>query len=206
MRSGIRVALELSFGHLMSHREQRSVAKQVWKAYSSNRHSFAPLDLHLTGLAQGAKQLDLLQPKAAHWPAWRLPQHTASARDVWPTSEIVWLSPDATEPLLTLEPHSVYVVGGIVDPHIQPGLTLERAQVEGAHARRLPLPEFAPHSSHYVLSLTSTVELLASINAGFDWQEAIQRSQPTWFESCHSRSKAKSRRKHARKALWKADQ
>ena len=58
---------------------------------------------------------------------------------------------DATEPLLTLDPHSVYVVGGIVDPHIQPGLT-SNAQRWKARV----LDDYRSQSLHRTAAITSS--------------------------------------------------
>ena len=173
--------------------------RQVAKAYSINRNSLNPLDLHLTSLAEGALQLATLPNQ--HWKSWRLHRHAEPATSLWPASSLVWLSPDAGEPLLSLEPECVYVIGGLVDRSVQRGATLERAQAEGAQARRLPLPEFAS-GGHQVLSLTSTVQILAAVHAGAEWTDAIRQSQVsgTWFNLHKSREAAKQAAREVRRA------
>jgi tRNA (guanine9-N1)-methyltransferase len=172
----------------------------VRSAYSINRASTLPLDLHLTGLTQGAGQLDTLGN--THWKNWRLAKHAPPAREVWPAASIVWLSPDAPDPLLSLDAAEVYVIGGIVDRNVKRGATLTRAREEGSQARRLPLDEYAAeHRSHTILSLTATVQILAAVHAGMDWGEAIRRSQEsgTWFTLFNARQHARQQARRARR-------
>ena len=113
-----RVALECSFGGAMSPRERKSLAHQIVRCYGHNRKAARPLDLHLSGLAEGAQHPDVL-PANGHWQAWTditLVQPTAEER--WP-DEVVWLTPDASEPLLELDPSAVYVIGGLIDRSVE---------------------------------------------------------------------------------------
>ncbi len=47
-------------------------------------------------------------------------KHTDSFEDVFgeETSKLIYLSPDAPEPLHTIEEDKIYVIGGIADTHI----------------------------------------------------------------------------------------
>ena len=52
----------------------------------------------------------------------------AAAADAWPSSELVWLSPDAEEPLEEeLDAGTVYVVGGLIDRSVAKGTSLRAA-------------------------------------------------------------------------------
>ncbi len=59
-----------------------------------------------------------------------------------PRAQIVVLSPDATEPLDSLEPDKVYVIGGLVDRSIQKNVSLDYAREHSHQARRLPITEW----------------------------------------------------------------
>ena len=102
------------------------------------------------------------------------------AASLWEPEEIVWLSPDAEEPLEAQpERDCIYVVGGLVDRSVAKGQTLRRAIDGGARARRLPIREFAPRSDlHPILTLPAVVHVLNEINGGQEWAEAFARAIP----------------------------
>jgi len=176
-----RVALECSFGGAMSPRERKSLAHQIVRCYGHNRKAARPLHLHLSGLAEGAQHPDVL-PANGHWQAWTditLVQPTAEER--WP-DEVVWLTPDASEPLLELDPSAVYVIGGLIDRSVASQATLRRAEAHRVSARRLPLREFAPRGDvHPILSPLSVVQILGAVHSGESWPEAIARGLPARY-------------------------
>ena len=175
----LRVAVDLSFGALMNSKEHGQLHRQLLRVYGNNRKHASPLDLHLTGLE--------LAPPACLPPAEHLGNWDSSvtllqqpAASLWEPEEIVWLSPDAEEPLEAQpERDCIYVVGGLVDRSVAKGQTLRRAIDGGARARRLPIREFAPRSDlHPILTLPAVVHVLNEINGGQEWAEAFARAIP----------------------------
>ena len=53
--------------------------------------------------------------------------------------QVVFLSPDAREPLLHIDPDTVYAIGGVVDRSVRKGMTLGFASAQGIATRRLPV-------------------------------------------------------------------
>lgn len=94
--------------------------------------------------------------------------------------QVVYLSPDAEEPLSEVLATEVYVVGGIVDRNIDKGLTLAAAKGGGARAVRLPFDEHLPEvpPGDRVLTVCACVGVLMSIHAGEDWRQALEKSVP----------------------------
>ena len=202
-----RVAIDLSFGALMSPREHRSLGAQLLRVYGGNRKHSAPLDLHICGL-DGAPAACL--PPPDHLQAWEaggdVTLHCAPAAEVWQPEQTVWLSPDAElaldAPLLrggemargagsalgacdddsgeTLARQlPTFVLGGLIDRSVKKGHTLQRALASGAAARRLPIREFAPRSDlHPILTLTACVQVLCEVNGGAAWADAFSRAIP----------------------------
>eukprot|EP00966_Prymnesium_polylepis_P227639 5268304-Prymnesium_polylepis.1 len=50
LASGLRVALDLSYGHKMTPKEQGSLSRQLGRCWAANRRAAAPVSLHLTAL------------------------------------------------------------------------------------------------------------------------------------------------------------
>jgi tRNA (guanine9-N1)-methyltransferase len=173
-----RVALECSFGGAMNPRERKSLAHQIVRCYGHNRKAKRPLDLHLSGMAEAAQHPDVL-PANGHWQAWTdITLVHPSAEERWP-GEVVWLTPDASEPLLELDPSAVYVVGGLIDRSVASQATLRRAEAHRVSARRLPLREFAPRGDvHPILSPLSVVQILGAVHSGESWPDAIALGLP----------------------------
>lgn len=174
-----RVTIDLSYGEQMSAQEHKSLARQLRTAYGLNLKAEVPLSLHLTSL--GAAEAHPAQLPAdgswRHWP--HVSFITESAASHFDTAELVWLSPDAQEPLLELSPAEVYVVSGYIDRTVNRGASLGRAKEIGVRARRLPLQEYAPRPNlHPILSVVSVVEILAAVHSGETWASAIERFIP----------------------------
>lgn len=95
-------------------------------------------------------------------------------------ASVVYLSPDAEEPLQEVLATEVYVVGGIVDRNLNRGLTLAAADGGRARAVRLPFAEYLPEVSRKdrVLTVCACVGVLMGVHAGQDWREALKKSVP----------------------------
>lgn len=93
---------------------------------------------------------------------------------------VVYLSPDATEPLENVLASEVYVVGGIVDRTLSKEMTLSAAEMGGVRAVRLPFDEYLPHvlPNDRVLTVCAAVGVLMGVHAGESWQEALEKSVP----------------------------
>jgi tRNA (guanine9-N1)-methyltransferase len=174
-----RVAIELSFGGAMNDRERKSLSHQLIRAYGANRRAASPLQLTFSGLAEAERHPDMLPADGSLF-RWEAAQRIAErAEDYWPADSLVWLSPDAAEPLMQLSSVETYVVCGLVDRSVATGSSLERSRMAGGGCRRLPLREYAPRSDvHPILSVVSVIEILAAVNSGRSWSEAIGSSLP----------------------------
>jgi len=173
------VAIELSFGGAMNGRERKSLSHQLVRAYGANRRAASPLRLTFSGLAEAERYPDMFPADGSLF-RWQEAQRVADcAEDHWPIDSLVWLSPDAAEPLMRVSPVETYVVCGLVDRSVASGSSLERSRFAGAKCRRLPLREYAPRSDvHPILSVVSVIEILAAVNSGYSWSEAIASSLP----------------------------
>lgn len=89
----------------------RSLASQLMHAYGHLRKTDRPVKLHLTSY-RGAAAEALKRVSGDDWKVFR---HEAPFHEVFDKSKLVYLSPDATEVLSTLNENDIYVIGGLVD-------------------------------------------------------------------------------------------
>jgi hypothetical protein len=94
-------------------------------------------------------------------------------------SKVVYLSPDAEEALLDVEPNTVYVIGGIVDLAAR-GIawSLPRANAVGATARRLPIREHLPNVTNQILNIDTAMKVLCEKYSGKEWVDALESALP----------------------------
>jgi len=178
-RPPVRVALECSYGSRMSARERQSLAHQIVRIYGINRNAERPLSLFLTALSDANSSPGSL-PSDGFWKEWPdITRVSERAEEHWPYDELVWLSPDAHDPLLELDLGKVYIVGGIIDRSVISKLTLRRASEKGISCQRLPLKEHAPaRNVHPILTPLAVISILSAVHSGSSWEQAIAASLP----------------------------
>ena len=166
-----RVTIDLSFGDYMSRDERLSLARQLLRCYSNNLKHSSPVDLHFSGVGAAEASYPESLPEERFRERWQaISLHDEPAGDVWQASEMVWLSPDAEEPLEgPLDPNVVYVLGGIIDGSVDSDRSLSRARQCGAIVRRLP------SDVHPILTLPACLDVLADVHGGATWEEAFLR-------------------------------
>jgi tRNA (guanine9-N1)-methyltransferase len=118
--------------------------------------------------------------------AWPINKYKQSLLDLYDPNDIVVMSPDAQEPLPTIDPSKVYVIGGIVDKTVQKGLTKQFAQHHNLASYRLPIQEYAgPLGLDFpganlrpILTATDVVTALLIFHATHDWATALNDAVP----------------------------
>eukprot|EP00947_MAST-08B_sp_MAST-8B-sp1_P000275 g275.t1 len=184
--AGLRLAVDLSFTASQSDRELRSLGKQLSLAYGYIRKQCvrSPPAMYLCSYAGRVKAI-LDNAGAGSWTVHRREARVAEvfagaghagdgrSRSSGSCGDIVYLSPDATEPLLSIRPNDVYVIGGIVDRSVTKNLTLAASSRIGRRARcvRLPISEYRPdlltrRGKQPVLNVDTVVSILAYLADG----------------------------------------
>jgi len=97
---------------------------------------------------------------------------------------IVYLTPDATQALQSLETNTVYVLGGLVDYQARKNITLMQAKKLNCEARRLPIPEYMKrktdkkYSYSKVLTINQVFAILLKYHETKDWEIALPIGVP----------------------------
>lgn len=180
---GLPVCLDLQYAAAMTEKQQTRLCGQLARVYGANRRAERPVRLVLTHLPEESQLHQLCCRRIAGFPQLQLERQPAGPAALFPPSRLVFLSPDAEEPLLQLLPDRVYVIGGLVDETVVGGLSRAAAERAGATAARLPLREYLRHdgggATGCVLTVNQVFEVLLSVWAGRGWTEALAAAVPT---------------------------
>lgn len=87
--------------------------------------------------------------------------------------DVVYLSSDSPYTLERLEPHTSYVIGGLVDKNREKGLCYRRARELGIRTARLPIGEFMVMQSRTVLATNHVVDIMLKWLEFEDWGKAF---------------------------------
>mmetsp|Transcript_13029 Transcript_13029/g.41110 ORF Transcript_13029/g.41110 Transcript_13029/m.41110 type:complete len:388 (-) Transcript_13029:28-1191(-) len=126
------------FDELQSPTQLRSLAAQMYRMQATLVRTARPLQTTFVGMGVEFEE-KYLSDDAPHWEV--KVTHEPVQAVVPQTENLVYLSPEATEPLLSLSLSDTYVIGGIVDTNSMKGLSHTRAEALGVRVRRLPLAE-----------------------------------------------------------------
>ncbi|PHH81815.1 hypothetical protein CDD82_7800 [Ophiocordyceps australis] len=88
-------------------------------------------------------------------------------------SDVVYLTSESPYTLQRLEPHTCYVVGGLVDRNREKGLCYRRARERGIRTAKLPIGQFMVMHSRQVLATNHVVEIMLKWLECGDWAEAF---------------------------------
>lgn len=96
------------------------------------------------------------------------------------TGQVVYLTADADEELQTLDPSTLYVVGGIVDRNRYKGLTLKKSREKGVKAAKLPISSKIGRQleGSKILTVNQVVAVLIAYAELGDWTAAFNRALP----------------------------
>lgn len=92
--------------------------------------------------------------------------------------DVVYLTSESPYTLQRLEPHTSYVIGGLVDKNREKGLCYRRARQRGIRTARLPIGQFMVMQSRQVLATNHVVEIMLKWLACEDWGEAFMAVIP----------------------------
>ncbi len=188
---GQRIAIDFSYGSLMSEKELGHLASQVRRAYGANRvaagtHKEAA-SLYLLNLPEDGHCFKVLCSKNDGFANYVAHRRAEGPGEVFSASEVVYLSPDAESPLLgPLSRHKVYVIGGLSDDSVKKHSSKNFAKSKSFECFRLPIQEFCRRRNEGSFSQVLTVNavfqiLLNCANNGGDWAMALNSAIPQRF-------------------------
>ncbi|KAF7254993.1 hypothetical protein EG68_08137 [Paragonimus skrjabini miyazakii] len=179
-RKGIKLCIDCTYESCMTPKEHNKLAQQICRAYGANRKYPSPVSLHLVNYQSDGPIAKACMDKCDGFEDYCMGKHCSSPHELFGEyKEIVYLSPDADDPLLSVSEDCVYVIGGLVDEHLMRGKSLNEANSKKCRALRLPVCEFAEKhgaakQKNPVLAINQVVDIvLRYLNNGQNWSEAL---------------------------------
>lgn len=105
--------------------------------------------------------------------------------DLFPSEDIIYLTPDANEALEEVDGNKIYILGGLVDESIQKKRSYTRAKDLGVQMARLPIDEYMekrpnPKNFHSkILAINQVFEILLIYLDTGSWSKALSAGVPT---------------------------
>ncbi|XP_003223378.1 tRNA methyltransferase 10 homolog B [Anolis carolinensis] len=174
------LCIDLSMTSNMTQKETSRLATQIRRLYGSNKKAERPFWISLTGFVENSPIYEACLRMNDGFANYLMDVTPESYLDLFPSKTIVYLTPDAEDALEEVDPHKVYILGGLVDESIQKSLTLHKAQREHLQTVRLPIQEYmvknanAKNYHSTTLAVNQVFDALLSFHATKSWEEALK--------------------------------
>ncbi|XP_077201645.1 tRNA methyltransferase 10 homolog B isoform X1 [Paroedura picta] len=174
------LCVDLSMTTHMTKKEISRLAAQIRRLYGSNKKSQKPFWLYLTGFVPNSPIAEECLRMNDGFSNYIIDVTPESYLDLFPLETIVYLTPDAEKALEEVEPHKVYVLGGLVDESIQKRLTFQNAQEQHLQMARLPIQEYmvkkvnAKNYHSTTLAINQVFDALSTYHETKSWAEALK--------------------------------
>eukprot|EP01031_Cornospumella_fuschlensis_P039847 gene39847-48521_t len=188
MESGQNICVDLSFEDQHIQKEKSSIASQLVLIYAFLKRADVSIHLSLCSMNPSSYVFDSLQKQGLDH--WFVDKHSEGAEQIFPKDKLVYLSPDATEVLETIESDKVYVIGGIVDRSVKKNLTLDKAKLHGLRVARFPVQEYVPSRVTHILNIDTCVHIISYYLRYKDWERALREAIPQRKQQSRKREAA----------------
>ncbi|ELU10338.1 hypothetical protein CAPTEDRAFT_158169 [Capitella teleta] len=183
MKTGQRVCIDLSLEGVMSAKQTSRLVQQLGRLYGANRKADKPLWLHFTSLDPGSYLYKECVRKNCGFEKYMITMTEKSHAAVFPTEEIVYLSPDSETTLEEISKDKVYVIGGLVDDSVDKDRTKNRAAEKGLKTAKLPIEKYMRKSGSIgnfskVLTVNQVFDILLVFYNTQDWRKALEAGVP----------------------------
>ncbi|XP_029112711.1 tRNA methyltransferase 10 homolog B [Scleropages formosus] len=182
--AGQRLCVDLSVSDSMSAKETSRLAAQIRRLYGSNRRAARPFHLYLAGLRKDSLLFRECRRMNDGFQDYAMDVTERSFLELFPPDAIVYLTPDAEQALDLVDPHKVYILGGLVDESVRKKVTYRKACEGGVSSARLPIDEHmvkrvnGKNFHSQVLAINQVFDILLSFCDTGSWPAALARGVP----------------------------
>ncbi|KAK8794707.1 hypothetical protein WA158_001688 [Blastocystis sp. Blastoise] len=170
LQNGQRICIDANYWSTMSALEQGSLIKQLSLCHRENKHAEIPLAIHVCGMTP--QNCELLKNFGGE--KWAMNFHEEPIEKVFSPAEMIYMSPDGTQILDTINTNKVYIIGGIVDRTVNKNLSCSRADSLHIPTFRLPINEYLPNCKKPVLNVNTMIELFIHMGMTHDWSQSFK--------------------------------
>lgn len=174
---GQSLVFDLSYEGNMSKRDIENAVDQLIEVEAWNRRASDPYHLHFCNLQPDSyyKQQLIKRYGAETWDRLFITSTDKQHFEVFPREQLVYLTADSPNVLRKYDHNKVYIIGGIVDRSIQPGLSLANAKRLKLATARLPLNEYLHWGvGAKNLTLDQMIRILLTLKETGKWDEALK--------------------------------
>ncbi|XP_066538015.1 tRNA methyltransferase 10 homolog B [Hoplias malabaricus] len=182
--TGPRLCVDLGMTDCMSHKEISRLAGQIRRLYGCNKKAQKPFHLLLTDMKKDSLIYTECIRMNAGFLNYMIDVTEESWIDLFPSEDVVFLTPDASEALEEVDGDKVYILGGLVDESIQKKISYTRAKELGVHMMRLPIDEYMvkkTNSKNFhskILAINQVFEILLTYRDTRSWTTSLSAGIP----------------------------
>ncbi|ESO99279.1 hypothetical protein LOTGIDRAFT_56667, partial [Lottia gigantea] len=171
LMNGPHCVVDMGFENLMEEREVKNTISQLINACSHNKHCAEPFHLTFTDLEKDKYshiQLSHYLPKCYI-------KTEANFMDIFPSENLIYLTPDSPNEMKVYDPEAIYIIGGMVDLSSRGAVTLAKAKKLQIRTARFPIDRYLlwEKGSKY-LTLNQVFSILHTIKDSGDWLQAFR--------------------------------
>lgn len=174
MRNETPLIFDCGFCDAMSKFEIKETAKQLIYSFSQNRLSLQPFVMNLCNINKGSLLWQELIKNMPNIEKMPLKIHSGDPLEIFPSENLVYLSPDASVVMDEFNADDQYVIGSIVDKGNQAPLTHAKAKKVQVRSVRFPLDKYIRFHSHKNLTLDQVTNILLELRKTQDWSKALR--------------------------------
>ncbi|XP_050972133.1 tRNA methyltransferase 10 homolog B isoform X2 [Labeo rohita] len=182
--AGLRLCVDLSMTDCLSPKEISRLACQIRRLYGCNKKALQPFRIFLTELREDSLLYKECVRMNDGFTNYLIDVTEESWFHLFPSEDVIYLTPDASEALEYVEEDKVYILGGLVDETIQKKISYTRAKELGIRTARLPIDEYMvkrpnPKNFHSkILAINQVFEILLTFRDTKDWIKALTAGIP----------------------------
>ncbi|XP_038622173.1 tRNA methyltransferase 10 homolog C [Tachyglossus aculeatus] len=176
MTFGQPLLFDMAYEHVMTRVELENAVRQLLESEGWNRRAADPFHIYFCNLRPGgAYHRELVERYGGKWDRLLLTATDKPPVDLFPRSDLVYLTADSPNVMTAFRPDRAYVVGSLVDRNIQKGLSFAHAKRMNVATERLPLDRYLNwDAGGKNLTLDQVTRILMSVKDSGNWEEALR--------------------------------
>jgi len=182
MIDGPQVCIDLQFEEHMNEKEINQLANQLKRVYSSNKASSTPFNLMFASLKKSGEIFQRCVEKNQGFENYLVRMDEKNVSELFSPSQLIYLSPDSSNPMETFDKEMIYVIGGLVDDSVRKNTSTQFAEENDIRTFRLPIPEYMNKSEKgsfkQILTINQVFDILLSFYTSSCWRYALTSHVP----------------------------
>ncbi|KAJ6647026.1 Mitochondrial ribonuclease P protein 1 like [Pseudolycoriella hygida] len=178
MKFGEKLIFDCSYDDHMTLKEAKNAAEQLALSFATNRKNREPFDLHFCNVNFNSQTMQHLERIFPGVRSEKLPLnlHEGSYLELFPHSQLVYLTPHCKEELTEYDPNKIYIIGAMVDKSNADPLSLAKAKKFNLEVARLPLEKYFQWSdgSRKALTLNQMTNIMLDLKKTQNFEIALQ--------------------------------